>query len=86
MVIVTRLPRAGRGLLHDARTLLQCLAQIWALGLRESPLPPLYQSGVRYQPEPNTGSGIEDWACPWDCIERGWGDCDDLVGWRVAEL
>lgn len=49
-------------------------------------LPPLYQSGVRYAPEPTYGQGIEDFALPFDTYQRGEGDCDDLVIWRLFEL
>jgi hypothetical protein len=55
------------------------MAGIWRL-------PSLYQSGIRYKPEPNHGSGNEDFALPNICFERKWGDCDDLVIYRVWEL
>jgi hypothetical protein len=47
------------------------------------PIPPLYASGVVYKEDP---PGEENWC---DCIivlEKGSGDCDQLVCWRVAEL
>lgn len=47
------------------------------------PLPPLYLSGVRYRREP---PGREDWIGPVDVYRQRWGDCEDLVAWRVAEL
>lgn len=50
------------------------------------PLPPLYQSGVRYAMEPGHGKGIEDFANPWMTLQRGWGDCDDLILYRLLEL
>jgi len=50
---------------------------------REKWIPPLYRSRVRYQAEP---PGQERFDHPLICMERGWGDCDDLVGWRCAEL
>lgn len=49
-------------------------------------LPPLYASGIRYQPEPNHGSGNEDFALPATTYQRRWGDCDDLVIYRIWEL
>lgn len=49
-------------------------------------LPPLYQSGVRFAFEPAHGSGDENFDSPPIVYQRGWGDCDDLVYWRVTEL
>lgn len=54
------------------------------LYLRTHHVPLLYKSGVRYKEEP-LGT-IEEFAAIPVCIERGWGDCDDLAPWRVAEL
>lgn len=48
-----------------------------------SDIPPLYQSGVRYRNEPVGYEWFDDILI---CLNRGWGDCDDLVAWRVAEL
>lgn len=50
-----------------------------------NPLPKLYRSGVRFAPEPNQGR-YEDFADCLTVLRRGWGDCDDLVAYRVAEL
>lgn len=47
------------------------------------PVPPLYASGVRYQEDP---PGREDWRDCWAVLDRGVGDCDQVVAWRVAEL
>lgn len=55
------------------------LAAVWRL-------PPLYQSGIRFRPEPDHGSGNEDFALPNVCFKRKWGDCDDLVIYRIWEL
>lgn len=57
-------------------------------------VPPLYQSGVRYQEEPlnlaKVGATgvvrVEEFALIPAVIERGWGDCDDLGPWLCAEL
>ena len=52
--------------------------------LRSNPgAPLLYESGVRYQEEP---PGAEDWQNVPITLELGWGDCEDLACWRVAEL
>src|SRR5262249_18336171 len=49
----------------------------------ETPIPPLYASGVRYEEDP---PGHEDWRDCWAVLQRGKGDCDQLTAWRVAEL
>lgn len=48
-------------------------------------LPKLYGSGIRFQREPNHGKW-EEFDLPWVVAARGWGDCDDLVIYRLAEL
>lgn len=50
------------------------------------PLPPLYTSGVRFALEPNHGQGWEEYADPWTVFARKWGDCDDLILYRILEL
>lgn len=55
------------------------MAVIWQL-------PPLYSSGISYQKEPNHGSGNEEFALPKVIYDRHWGDCDDLVIYRLWEL
>jgi hypothetical protein len=47
----------------------------------ETPL--LYRSGIRYQREPD---GQEEWCDIPNIIAAGWGDCEDLAAWLVAEL
>ena len=49
------------------------------------PFPSLYQSGVRYRTE-QSSEGIEQFCFPWDTFSRGYGDCEDLCIWRLAEL
>ena len=49
------------------------------------PIPPLYSSGVVYDREPWAGQ-FEEFADLTTVLHRGWGDCDDLCAWRVAEL
>lgn len=44
---------------------------------------PLYKSGVRYAREP---LGSEVWQTALETLEKGFGDCEDLVAWRCAEL
>ncbi|MFI4971186.1 MAG: hypothetical protein ACHP7H_00785 [Hyphomicrobiales bacterium] len=45
--------------------------------------PRLYASGVRYLQEPD---GVDEWQDIPDTIKRRTGDCEDLAGWRMAEL
>ena len=48
--------------------------------MRNNDIPPVYKAGVRYRREK-----IEEWR---DCItvwESGWGDCEDLVMYLVAQ-
>jgi hypothetical protein len=67
------------------RPLLDALVTINRLYLRSHRIPPLYRAGVRYQQEPDDGKPEEFAAIP-KVLARGWGDCDDLGPWRVAEL
>lgn len=50
--------------------------------LRRVPTVPIYQSGVVYQAENNT----EDWLTVPYILHYKAGDCEDLAGWRSAEL
>ena len=50
--------------------------------LKGRKLPPLYRAGVRYLRE----EGTEDWKDPVTVFKDGFGDCEDLAIWRVAEL
>lgn len=47
------------------------------------PLPPLYKSGVVYREDP---PGEENWKDIPAVLADGFGDCDRLVAYRVAEL
>lgn len=67
------------------RPILEALVEINRLYLRSHHVPPLYRSGVRYEQEPADGKPEEFAAIP-QVLSRGWGDCDDLAPWRVAEL
>ena len=64
--------------------LMDALAKVnerWLAWNPETPL--LYQSGIKYHFDP----AEED---PWQDIPstlaKGWGDCEDLACWRIAEL
>lgn len=62
---------------------LEGLVAINTLLLKRMKLPPLYRAGVVYRRE---GRGREDWRTVLDVIRDGYGDCEDLAGWRAAEL
>jgi len=47
------------------------------------PVPPLYATGVRYKED---DAGREDWRDCYVILKRGFGDCDNLVAYRVGEL
>lgn len=63
------------------------LAQVDAYWLRKNRVPGIYQSGVRYNEKHSTCRGCEDfwWDVP-SVISHGYGKCEDLVAWRLAEL
>ena len=67
------------------KPLLDALVEVNRLYLRTHYVPPVYKSGVRYKQEPEDGKPEEFAAIPMVLV-RGWGDCDDLVSWRIAEL
>lgn len=66
------------------KPVLESLVMADQLFLFRHHVPPLYQSGVRYREEPE--DGVEEFASIPVVLARGWGDCDDLAPWRVAEL
>lgn len=67
------------------REALEALVLVNRLYLRTHHCKPLYESGIRYEEEP-LGQKYEDFAAVPVIISRGWGDCDDVVSWRIAEL
>ena len=62
--------------------LMEAMCAIDLLHLRQRGYPKLYESGVVYRRE----DGTENWLDIPSVIKAGWGDCEDLVFWRVAEL
>jgi hypothetical protein len=62
--------------------LMEAMCAIDLLHLRRRRYPKLYESGVAYRRE----DGTENWLDIPHIIKAGWGDCEDLVFWRVAEL
>lgn len=81
-------PRAvpeSRAVATIARGFLMGVVLQNCLLIRAGLVPRIYESGIEFRPEPWQGK-FEEFA---DCLtvcRRGWGDCDDLVAWRVAEL
>jgi hypothetical protein len=51
--------------------------------MRRGGIPPLYQSGIKYREEQ---PGKEDWLTAKEGLEKGILDCEDLTGYRIAEL
>jgi hypothetical protein len=85
--VVVTVDGSGRDLALTIRALLQAQAEGVAREIGAGrPLPLLYESRVHYRPERTRGSGVEYFDDPWTVLQRGHGDCDDLVVWRVAEL
>ncbi len=68
---------------------IKCAIEGFALGclpaFKRWGLPPLYQSGVRFQLPPEHGSGLELMLLPIDTYRDGWGDCDRLLIWWLCE-
>jgi hypothetical protein len=62
--------------------LMEAMCAINQLHLKLRRYPKLYESGVVYRRE----DGTENWLDMPSVIKAGWGDCEDLVFWRVAEL
>lgn len=89
-VVNTQLPGDGALLAAGTRDVLTALAHHYArlirAGVPDGALPPLYQSGVTFREEERPADGHESWDCPWVVYQRGYGDCDDLVLWRLSEL
>ena len=59
------------------------------MGKVPAPYPPIYRSGVHYEPE----AGTEEWldipniiSVSGGTFKGPWGDCEDLACWRTAEL
>jgi hypothetical protein len=82
--------RDGRVLAELARGFLRAVVaanrvEFRMAAARGRPFPSLYASGIRYDREPWTGR-FEEFADAATMLRRGWGDCDDLAAYRVAEL
>lgn len=71
---------------YAARGFLRAVVAVNRWYLRQNPnIPDLYQAGVVFRREPWAGV-VDEFADIPTILERGWGDCDDLVSYRVAWL
>lgn len=85
MYVVTKLPGEGHKLQRAIQLSILVQAEIWAPELLERPLPGIYELPLRFRPEPKT-SIAEEWVDPYTVVRRGFGDCDDLVIFRLAQI
>lgn len=77
--------RSGRAKERCIEALANGLALVNLEFLNEHPhTPPLYNSGIRYCDD--GGARYDEWCDIPTVLNRGCGDCDDLVPWRLAEL
>jgi hypothetical protein len=78
--------KAGRDFSQNNKKLLwllEALVKCNMIWLESHPkAPKLYSSGVRYEHE----EGTEEWLDIPNILKEGWGDCEDLAAWRIAEL
>lgn len=85
MFIVTKLLGEGLELSSSMQFIIIALAESASLALRKNPLPDFYSCGVKYQPE-DPSNLADEWTDPYTTFERRYGDCDDMVIWRLAEI
>lgn len=85
--VVTVPPRleGSKDLAPLVKRIIDHQAHRFAPMLSRFPLPDLYASGVRYREEAPLRGLEEEFADPWTTHERGFGDCDDLSLWRIAQ-
>lgn len=67
------------------REALEAVIMTNRLYLRLHKVPPIYESNIRYEEEP-ANQPYEEFAAIPVVLAKGWGDCDDLCCWRIAEL
>lgn len=74
----------GRGTTEALESAVEALSRANVDYLLAHPRTPmLHRSGVRYRREPR---GRENWQSIPDMLRRGFGDCEDLAAWRIAEI
>lgn len=64
------------------RIMLEAMAQANMGYIQKNKPPGLYESGVYYQAEPR---GQENWRGIGQVMAQGYGDCEDLSAWLVAQ-
>lgn len=74
-----------RNAIVNALRVLSYANLLWLRSQRGS-VPSVYNARVAFRPEPQEGTGVELYQTIPEVIAQGWGDCDDLTGWRIAEL
>ena len=82
--IAITISSVDRQSLIDALNVLAFANRLWLA--RNQHTAPLYSSRVLFRPEPFEGSGVELYQTIPEVLAQGFGDCDDLAGWRCAEL
>lgn len=82
---VPSLLRSSRAKERCIENMANALALVNAEYLRENPRTPrVYTAGIRYCDDPK--ARYDEWCDIPTVLQRGCGDCDDLVPWRLAEL
>ena len=76
--------RDHRALERCVEYMLEALTLVNLEYLRHFRPPALFYSGVRYKDD--SRDKFDRWRDIPRVIRAGWGDCDDLVPWRLAEL
>lgn len=65
------------------RAILQNIVSVNVADRKAGRVPPLYQSGVHFRPEPK---GVETFRDAANTLRMGHGDCAHLAAWRCADL
>lgn len=68
------------------KAVVEALADASAPMMERWRLAPLYEGRIRAQVDPEHGSGVERFRLPLQTAAQGWGDCDALAVYRIAEL
>lgn len=85
MFVVSKLPGEGLDLSYSIRDTILTQAKIWGREMVRRPLKPFYEYNIRYRPEPLSAEA-EEWVDPYTVVKRGYGDCDDLVIFRLGQI